>query len=234
MNFSKETIMKWRRNAGQSWAMEAATPAPNGWSICPADPAQVVAAFSTLRLRPGLTLRAYQYRWGHDGHAMVFAMPDEAPLPAIDAQVEQPPHPPTALDDVMSAIDGDHTLESYMHASILWRELREFYAFGHGANWNLVHVLGQNIWSTPPLPSTSPTQSIPSGVPEMWTWNTPQPDDYRPRVEQKGQIVQVTFYTYSALGQEQIIRYEDKYDVGKYNFSTIEQPIAIGLQSYMI
>jgi hypothetical protein len=234
VKFSAETIMKWRQSARQTWTGHFPEEAPEGWSISPSDPSPVVNTFKGLRLRPGLTLRAYQYRWGHDSHTIVLALPAGERLPPVERRIDQPVRPPAALAEVMEAIEGDNSLPSYMQASILRRELKEFGAFGHGSEWNLYHILGQDIWVTPPLPDVSPTQATPSGTPQTWEWLIPQPEDYRPGVERKNNEVCVTFYVYSALGQEQISRCEDVFEIGKYSFQTNQQTIAVSSRGYII
>jgi hypothetical protein len=88
-------------------------PPPAGWSKSTIDPMGVVHAFDALRLRIGFTIRAYQYYFGGNGNAVVWAMPAGSDFPEPqDCSLRaggllDPPRPPGALDDVMEAIEGD-------------------------------------------------------------------------------------------------------------------------------
>lgn len=92
--------------ARQLWADDLPQQAGRGWSICPLDPAQILPAFPRLFIKPGLSLRAYQYRWGRDGHTQVFALPQGAELPPLDPDEDEPPVPAAALPEVMDAVGG--------------------------------------------------------------------------------------------------------------------------------
>lgn len=54
---------------------------PNGWRKSPVDPCRVLRVFRLLRLLPGYTLHAYQFRSGGNGSAFVCAMPVDSPFP---------------------------------------------------------------------------------------------------------------------------------------------------------
>jgi hypothetical protein len=234
MIYSVETIARWRGNARQAWARQFPIDTPDGWSISPVDLSKIVDVFPSLKLKPGMVLRAYQFRQKPDGHSVVFAMPAGEALPALKGKVKQPARPTSALDDIMTAIEGDGSLESYMQASILLRELQEFGTLGHGSNWELYHVLGDKIWSSPPLDAVSPTQTTPSGVPGLWNWKDQQPEDYRPRAEHVEKAIKTSFYVYSALGQERIIHHEDLFQSGSYIFKTSSKTIGTGPLNYVI
>jgi len=234
MFFSSEKIKQWRRGARQAWAEQFPANTPDGWSISPVDLTKVVNVFSLLRLKQEMVLRAYQYRQGHDGNSVVYAMPAGERLPVIKVKTKQPARPATALENIMEAIDGDGSLESYVQASILRREINEFGALGHGSDWELYHVLGDTVWADPSQASVSPAQATPSGTAHMWQWAIQQPDDFHPKIEQQDKVVKVNFYVYTALGKERIIRFEDTFKTGSYTFQTDSQLIATGPQGYVI
>ena len=55
---------------------------PRGWSKSQVEPVEVLKAFPALRLKKGFVLRAYQFREGGNGNAVVWAMPEESPFPS--------------------------------------------------------------------------------------------------------------------------------------------------------
>lgn len=232
MEFSQATINRWRSQANQLWGGQVPAEAPRGWSICPVDPALMLPAFPKLHLLPDFRLQAYQFRWGRDGHAQVYAIPVGQELPAINPEVETPAPPAIAQPDLMEAIGGDASLEAYLQASILKRELQEFFALGHGRNWSFQAVLGEAVWDTPG--EISPSRTTPAEIPQRYTWSQPMPADYRPHVEQDAATVKVTFYVYSGFDVEQIVRHEDIFSVGRYVFAEHPQVLARGHRGFLI
>ena len=121
---------------------------PDGWSISPVAPATVMAPFTSLHLRSGYVLRAYQFKEGGNGNAIVWAMPADEPFPQpascarLKDHFPEAPKPGTALDDFMAAIEGDGSRWSYLSASLLQRELCEFGARWHGCEWSTHEILG--------------------------------------------------------------------------------------------
>lgn len=232
MEFSQATIQSWRSLANRAWSKLVPAQAPKGWSICPVDPAILLPAFPRLFLLPRMRLQAYQYRWGRDGHALVYALPAGQELPAPALESEEPPRPAGALSDVMGAIGGDASLESYLQASILGRELQEFCAMGHGRMWSFYAVLGEDVWSNPG--SISPNRTSPAEIPQRYTWSQKMPADFLPRAEQTGSEIRVTFYTYTGLSLEEIVLNEDTFQAGTYTFSSNPQLLAKGNQGFRI
>jgi hypothetical protein len=178
---------------------------PRGWALAAGDPAAALIPFPALRLREGMTLRAYIYRNGGNAHSRVLAAPAELTLPAPPDPDVEPPTPDGARGDPMEAVTGDGSAQSYAQASILQRELADFCARGHGTSGRLHHVLGDEIWADPPLTDVSPSQRLPSGIPQMWSWNAQLPRSFVPAVIESPAGVLVTFFTYTALDVEQIV-----------------------------
>ncbi len=200
---------------------------PNGWSISPLDPTTVLVPFTSLRLRPGYVLRAYQFKEGGNGNAVVWAMPVKAEFPdpklcpRLQGVFLKPPKPPGALDNTMAAIEGDGTPWSYICASLLARELGEFVALWHGHQWSAHDILEAK-------PSeTTDRQQIRSQK-EAWQWSEPEPAVWKPRVHVADDVITVTFFTHTALGQERIIRHTDTFKAGNYQFAMQEKVLATG------
>ena len=202
---------------------------PDGWSKSVADPAAVVAVFPPLHVRPGYVLRAYQFRSGGNGNGFVWAMPADSPFPAPDDcprltdQFLNPPKPESALNDYMGCISGDETPWSYICASVLKRELGEFGALWHGCSWGTHTILGRDPFGSRPSPE------LPESVAalEEWLWSEPCPDQWRPRVmHDESGTVMVRFLTYSALGEQRIVRHEDTYGAGSYRCESQDKVLA--------
>jgi hypothetical protein len=176
----------------------------------------LLAPFTTLWLKPGYILRAYQFIQGGNGNGVVYAMPEGAPFPDPDdcrrdaQRFLRPPVPPDALPDVMAAIDGDGSPWSYLSASVLARELAEFGAMWHGCNWSVQRILEE-------IPADS-------GL----TWIEAQPENLRPSVEMSADGVTVTFCAYSVVYAERVTRHVDRYMPGSYTFTSETTVLATG------
>jgi hypothetical protein len=218
--FSIQQVSQLRRRAQR--ATKVNTEGPQGWSKSDVDPMSLLSAFSSLRLREGFTLRAYQFREGGNGNGVVWALPADAPFPEPDAcpklkdRFLEPPCPPGALDDVMEAIEGDGSPRSYLSASLFAREAAEFGAMWHGCDWST-----HTIIRAPPAESSE------------WEWAGKQPVDWQPRVRRDDEWVIVTFFTHSALGQEMISQHTDTYKQDSYCFTSESKIVATGPGGYV-
>ena len=56
----------------------------DAWSVADLDPMTVLRAFPSLRIRYGFRLGAYQYASSVGGHALVWAIPENSPLPSVE------------------------------------------------------------------------------------------------------------------------------------------------------
>lgn len=221
-----------------SRAAQAPEDCPEGWSINTVDPMNVLAVFRPLRIRDGFVLRAYQFREGGNGNGFVWALPVDADFPDPEAcpRLEgiflQPPRPPSALDHVMDAIDGDGSPWSYMCASILARELGEFGAMWHGCDWDTHRILDADPWDGDQQ-DRKRDLTEPMAPAAEWEWLQPRPTDWKPQVVQDGDRVTVSFLTFSGLGREAIYRHKDVYTVGSYNFEADRQEVARGAGGFV-
>ena len=162
---------------------------------------EVVAVFDGLRVKPGWTLHAHQFRNGGNGNGFVWAMPDGVEFREPESGKDllwtcvfstpfaylqfRTPKPPDALPNFMEAIEGDGSAFSFLCASILARELREFGAMWHGRFWNDVELKG---------------------------------DD--PEVVEDEDEIKVFLNCYTRLGTEGTFTYVDRYQRGGYTFET--------------
>lgn len=198
---------------------------PQGWSKSRVDPARVLAIFNALRLKPGFTLAAYQFRARDNGNGVVWALPADADYPEPDRCPRgggflEAPEPAAALEDVMEAVDGDDTPWSYLRASIVSRELREFGAMWHGCHWSEHTILG----SDPTRRRSRMTHTPATG----WEWSGPRPTEWKPQILIGKDAVKVVFFTRCQLEQERIICHTDTFLPGQYRFSTEKTTLATG------
>lgn len=213
---------------------------PEGWSISSADPMRMLSATS-LRLRPGYILRAYQFRSGGNGNAFVYAVPEAERFPEPqECQTRDassflgPPVPPNALPSVPDALEGDGSPWSYVEASILMRDLREFGAMWHGADWDTQVILGEDPLRAQPDANTSGSSLLRDiGDPSEWRWLKPKPRTWEPRFVQSGTRGRVVFHTFSGLGSRAIYRHEDEYQLGSYRFKEKRQVLASAPGGYV-
>ncbi|MCA9976958.1 MAG: hypothetical protein KC413_14455, partial [Anaerolineales bacterium] len=116
--FPVQDVNMLRNRATDAWADRFPEELPEGWSVSTLDLRPFLAVFPPLALKPGYTLRAYQFYYHRDGNTVVWALPETAVFPPPDPQADDdPPAPPEALDNVMAAITGDETPWSYLCAS---------------------------------------------------------------------------------------------------------------------
>jgi len=212
---------------------------PRGWSKSQVEPVEVLKAFSALRLKKGFVLRAYQFRQGENGNAVVWAMPEDSPFPSPkecpklkDAFLE-PPRPPLALDDLMEAIEGDGSHWSYLSASIFVREINEFGAGWHGCDWSTHEIIDKAPSDYFNQTQRGSEERIPHSKVDDWTWLKKKPKELRPSVSKKNDKIIVTFYSFSGLSTEAIYRHVDTFQAGKYSFKTKEVMIAKGCGGYV-
>jgi len=231
--FNGDDLQALRKRAVAAWRSQITAETPQGWSISRVDFTPFLAVFPHLQLKPGFILRGYLFRERNDGTGVVWAMPEKAPFPEPKKLLprgvtDRLPHPPKALDNVMEAIAGDGTPESYMDASLFAREIAAFGAFGHGQRWSTHFILTRSPWET-----HDPASVQPDGSPEEWQWTEPAPTSWVPTVEMADDSVTVSFYTLSKLGNQQITRFIDRYAKGQYTFTTEKQRVASNPQGFV-
>jgi DNA polymerase III epsilon subunit-like protein len=226
----KLNALRWRaRRLG-----EVPWEGPDGWSECATDPTCLLRAFTNLHLKEGYVLRAYQYRSGGDGNAVVWAMPPDLVyvLPygvSLGALLA----PDGALSNPMEAIEGDGTPWSYLCAALLGRELAEFGALWHGCSWSSHTILGEDPFK-PSRPHRDDMDRGQFSNPDSWTWTGERPQDWSPRVSVSGDTVTVQFYTYSGLRANGLYLHTDTFQTGSYAATKIdEQPLATAPGGYI-
>lgn len=239
--FTAAEIKAWRARLTQFGQLPQET--PNGWSKSPIEPAKMLTVFPELKLREGYVLRAYVFKEDANSNGFVWALPADAEFPApedcprLESHFLKPPKPFDALDDAMEVIAGDDTPESYLHASLLRRELKEFGGGWHGVRWGVNTVLDDTPWNRPPAGEEESPAMYPESKPEEWKWIAPRPDDWKPEVRLEKDKAIVTFYSYTPLsaelddGQEEkerVIRHTETYRRGKYRPLISEKKLAEG------
>ncbi|NHZ72225.1 MAG: hypothetical protein GWP17_03960, partial [Aquificales bacterium] len=217
-----------------AWAEQMPETLPEGWHISTLDLRPFINVFSPLSLKPGLILRAYQFFYFRDGETEIWALPETAVFPPPDSDSEdEPPKPPEALDNVMTAIRGDGSPWSYLSASILARELTEVGTFGHASEWTAYHILDANPLHSDPLSQNTSPDRAPTGTAVAWQWHEPEPDNWLPTVQIDGSQISVTFYTYCGLDTQLFTHHTDIYTVGSYIPQQQQQTIATGPEGYV-
>jgi hypothetical protein len=129
----------------------------------------------------------------------------------------------------MDAIEGDGTPLSYLSASLFSRELPEFGAVWHGINWRSHSIVGGGP-NTLIKQEAQPESDLGLEItpPEKWTWDEPEPQEWRPGCDRDGSTVTITVYSFSALGAEAIDRQVDRYTLGSYRPESRVDVVALG------
>lgn len=239
--FTAAEIKAWRARLTEIGQLPQET--PNGWSKSRIEPAKLLTVFPELKLRDAYVLRAYVFKEDANSNGFVWALPADAEFPApedcprLESHFLKPPKPFDALDDFMEAIAGDDSPESYLHASLLRRELKEFGGGWHGVRWGVNTVLDDTPWNRPPAGEEESQAMYPESKPAEWKWIAPRPVDWKPEVRLENDKAIVTFYSYTPLavelddGQEEkerIIRHTETYRRGKYRPLIVEKKLAEG------
>jgi hypothetical protein len=213
-----------------------------GWSRITSGPEEILAVFKPLKLKSGFMLAGYRFREGGNGNGFLYAVPKGTVLPAPEecpvdtTQFLSPPVPPTALEDVMDAIEGDGSPLSYLCASLLERELAEYGAMWHGCSWSTHELVTQDPFAIGgclrPKSGDADQMETQRDI-ENWRWLKSKPSRWEPRVKIADDNVTVTFHTHSALGREAIYRHIDRYKPGTYRSKTRRIVIAEGPGGYI-
>jgi hypothetical protein len=191
------------------------------WFVSSANPAAPLLRLPGIRLKLNMRLISYLYRIPGEGVGIVWAVPEsfsttahlEKALPQSDSRTT-PPHPDGAMPDLMDAIEGDRTPVSFLVASVLRRELREFGAVGKARNWGHHRLITQ----------------VPNQV--RWTWQTPNPPkDLSPKVKifPDGKAA-IEFFTCRVVAPFTLFQHVDQYPAHHYKPVSIDRPIAAAAQ----
>lgn len=186
------------------------------WTLSTVNPGAALLNLPGLNLKSAWRLVSFLYRNGDNGIGLVTALPEEMATTALLEQalatsgdLKQPPKPTAALPDFMEAIDGDRSAVSFLVASLLYRELREFGAIGQYRSWTHHRLIN----------------TVPPQV--QWNWQTEQPKDLSPKVKllPEGQAI-VEFFTCRVSAGVALYRHLDQYPIAQYKPKRLDKPIA--------
>jgi hypothetical protein len=198
---------------------EETTHAPNAqgqWFISASNPGAAITKLPGVQLKPNLRLASYLHRFGEDGIGAIWALPEALSTTANlekaladSGDYDYPPHPEGALENFMEAIEGDRSAPSFVIASILLRELREFGALGKHCDWSHHRII----------------QDIPTQV--EWNWRGEVPSDLSPKVRifSDGKAA-VEFFTCRVTPPVAIFQHIDQYPAGLYRPNCLDRIVA--------
>ncbi|MDX2230273.1 MAG: hypothetical protein NW220_11590 [Leptolyngbyaceae cyanobacterium bins.349] len=203
---------------------EFTSQAPNvkgDWFISSMNPGAALMKLPGIHLKPGLRLVTYLHRTATDGSGVTWAVPETlsttANLERALAQnpdANHPPQPDAALADVMEAIAGDRSPLSFVIASLLRRELREFGTLGKFCHWTHHRLI----------------ESIPTQV--QWEWRVKPPQDLAPKVlVYPDQKVAIEFFTCRVTAPVAIFQHVDQYPPNQYRAVSTDRAIAVPLRA---
>jgi hypothetical protein len=199
------------------------------------DLAAVLQNTNGLQLNAGYRVRGSLFQNGGNGNGFLWAVkigrgnkesrrlvrisrPDIGlALPAL--------RPDNACPDIMEAITGNFSPFSYLEASILKRELKEYGALWHGCDWGTYKILAS--------PNDTRSGMIGGGCPVKWSWISRKIADLRPRVKIKSGQVLVTYYARSDLDWQRITRFEEAFESDSYVSTSTQVDIARGGGRYI-
>lgn len=187
------------------------------WFVSTVNPGAALLKLPGLKLKPDVKLVSYLYRNESDGLGLVVAVPQSL---STTAQLEKAlktanglthlPKPDGALPDLMEAFEGDRSPISFIIASLLRRELREFGAIGKRRNWYHHRII----------------DAIPPQAKCVWRVEQPPKDlSVKVKVAPDGQAA-IEFFSFRAGNTIQVFRHLDQYPVGQYRSNSLDKPIA--------
>jgi hypothetical protein len=187
------------------------------WFISSTNPGGVLIKLPGLQLKPEIRWVSYLYRLDGNGVGIVWAIPEAASSTAELEQAlansgdhSQPPKPDQALANAMDAVEGDRTSTSFIIASLLLRELKEFGTVGKYCNWSHHRLI----------------QTVPTQV--EWKWRGDKPKDFSPKIKvlEDGRAA-VEFFTCRVTPPIAIFQHIDQYAVGQYHPQSLDRAIAV-------
>lgn len=193
------------------------------WFVSAMNPGAPLNKLPGLRLKPGIRLVSYLYRLAGDGVGVVWAVPEALSTTAELEKVlsdsgdyDHPPEPLGALGSFMEAIEGDRSPQSFVIASVLERELREFGALGKFCDWTHHRII-----------NAVPTQG-------NWYWRGEIPKDLSPKIRIfSDNKAAVEFFTCRVVPPIGIYQHIDQYPAGQYRPNRLENSIAVLQRSRM-
>lgn len=200
--------------------LEDGVPLPNNqghWYLSITNPAEAIVKLPGLSLKSNYRWVTYLYRMREEGIGKTWAVPECLSTTAnLEKAIRQPgqpdlpPRPEGALEDYMSAIQGDRSPSSFLVASLLRREIADFGHMGNYKQWVQHHLI-----STPP-----------SQFP--WQWRTESLADLTPKVRllPDGKAI-VEFFTFRNDPSCAIFQHLDQYLGDHYSAQSIDRPVAI-------
>jgi len=211
----------------------------DSWSLSAINPAIALKYLPNLHLRKGWKLVGYQFKSDGNGNGVVYAMPESSGFdlsPCLSESKEvvpgvvlTTPRPSDSAESFMDAIESDESLEAYLQASILFRELNEFGAIWHGCSWSTHMILLSDPWG--PKSKLKGRDEISEQI--HWKFGTVKPECWEPSVKREGKTTTVSFLTCSSLGCETIYLHCDRYQSPSMTPKVDEQLIATGRGGYV-
>ena len=205
----------------------------DGWIIYPCDPTLIISAFPHLTFHPDKKIGGYYFREGIGGNAILSVVDkdEEITIPENMSNYSIFLNLPPGDRDYLVYVDGDKSPQSYLEASVLYREIPDIGAFWHGISWGTHTILDDNLVS----PSQDIMGEYGKEIPDMtelsgpeWNWSFERPISFNPSVTILDTKAIVEFYSYSGLHQEKIIRHTDTYTNDSYNPDVEDLSIATG------
>lgn len=236
---------------------------PIGWSFLRKDFSFIFNILPSLKFKEGFTIRAYRFvSENKQSFGLQFwAVPVNEWLPQpeecmfYESKKISYPKPNCVLDNLMDAIDGDGSFESYISASMIFRELSGVEGFSY-QSWGLNVIIDDELMKKTDsfdtdlyfqmLRDNNYRNSISKEDDFLfhmctrfntddWKWNiTRNSIMWKPSVEFDGNKVQITFYTCYGHAKKTILKYTDVFTKGSYSFESSCEIIAEGGQGYLI
>ncbi len=195
---------------------ETAPNAEGRWFVSSVNPGDALLQLKGLTVKPGLKLVPYLLRTADGGVGHVCAVPEnsssttalESALPE-GTEWHYPPYPQGSLSNTMMALDGDRSSASYMIASMLLREIKEFGATGKDCQFTHHRIIDK----------------IPSQLPWRWKGKTPKNLSPKVNVTQKGAAVE--FYSCRTQKPYALFHHLDIYSADHYMPESKDNVVAV-------
>ncbi|NJN30075.1 MAG: hypothetical protein HC824_06220 [Synechococcales cyanobacterium RM1_1_8] len=186
------------------------------WFVSSINPGDALLQLKGLTVKPGWRLVPYLLRTEDGGVGHICAVPEDGTTTtALESALPEgtewhyPPFPTGAMHHAMMALEGDRSLGSYMIASMLQREMKEFGALGKDREFAHHRLVDK----------------VPPQV--KWRWKGKAAKNFAPKVNVTDQGAAVEFFSCRTQKPYALYRHFDRYGLDGYLPESKDEAIAI-------
>ncbi len=186
------------------------------WYVSSINPGDALLQLKGLTVKSGWRLVPYLLRTPDGGVGHICAVPEDSSTTTAlvsalpeDGEWHYPPYPKGSMSHTMMALEGDRSSASYMIASMLLREMKEFGAIGKDKQFTHHRII----------------DSIPKQL--QWRWKGKTPKNLSPKVKVTETGAAVEFYSCRTQKPYAIFHHLDIYSEEAYMPESKDDAVAV-------